>query len=107
MPADSIVLVSLVSPSTIASSITRPHRIQYAADCDGEVCSKRLELLLPPEQYSRWEEEYIAKTLQHFVSVGQNAVQLTETRIGPDGKLQSVVNIVTLDGKEHTWAALG
>jgi hypothetical protein len=28
---------------------------------------------------------------------------LTETRIGPDGKLQKVVNTITFDGKEHTW----
>jgi hypothetical protein len=40
---------------------------------------------------------------QHFVPVGPNAVQLTETYIGPDGKLRSFVDTITLDGKEHMW----
>lgn len=40
---------------------------------------------------------------QRIVAVAPNSVELTETRIGPDGKLQSIVNTIIFDGKEHTW----
>jgi hypothetical protein len=48
--------------------------------------------------------ENFKDTREHFVSVGPNAVQLTKTSIVPDGKPQSVVKVITLDGKEHSWA---
>jgi len=57
-----------------------------------------------PEKSKVDRPENFKGARQHIVSVGPNAVQLTETRIGPDGKLQSGVYIFTYDGKEHTWA---
>ena len=57
-----------------------------------------------PEKSKVDRPENFKGARQHIVSFGPNAVQLTETRIGPDGKLQSGVYIFTYDGKEHTWA---